>query len=147
MGKVDMARINAAGMAEDRTDFELGEHFRVEHGRLVATGDHSEGGEMVLWSPGDYLDIEDLVQQSDAAHGWDMITGFSGQHGYSGPLMHVSEQFDGPMADAVRREAGMGEVFKLIYVEHGDYDDEGDEMYDGEPQVAGWMLLRRNTLQ
>ena len=64
--------------------------------------------------------------------GWEFVDGYSGQHGYSGPVMHASEQLAGGMATDVLATPG---VYSLAVVE--DLDD--------PENPAGWVLLRRST--
>ena len=62
--------------------------------------------------------------------GWEFVDGYSGQHGYSGPVMHVSEFLGGRMAEDVLDTPG---VYVVCAVE--DLDDPDNP--------AGWVLLRR----
>jgi hypothetical protein len=64
-------------------------------------------------------------------------TGWTGQHGYNGAVMHASEQFAGNMATAVLREPG---TYVLTTVEVLP-EDAGDE----DPSPAGWIVLKRTT--
>jgi hypothetical protein len=66
--------------------------------------------------------------------GWAPVSGFSGQYGYRGPVMHASEQLGGGMADWVIENPG---TYVVVAVECLS-EEGGDE--DLEP--AGWMLLR-----
>lgn len=50
---------------------------------------------------------------------WRLMTGHSGQHGYSGPLMHQSEVIGGGMADYILDRPG-------LYVALVDYTIDGD---------------------
>lgn len=73
---------------------------------------------------------------------WEPVTGYSGQHGYSGPVMHTSEFLGCRMAEDVLEDAGG--IYCLTVVEclpeWGATDEERDEVRGSEP--AGWMLLR-----
>ena len=64
--------------------------------------------------------------------GWEFMDGYSGQHGYPGPVMHVSEFLGGRMADDVLANPG---VYVICAVE--DMDDLDNP--------AGWVLLRREN--
>ena len=70
---------------------------------------------------------------------WTPLAGHSGQHGYSGPVMHLSETLSGGLEDAVMDTAG---VYVTITVD----DDEEYENHLGEPYIetesVGWMILR-----
>jgi len=58
------------------------------------------------------------------------VTGHSGQHGYSGPIMHPSEQLGGGMASDVLDSPGT-----YMLTEAQDFDDPDN--------LVGWVLLRR----
>jgi len=62
---------------------------------------------------------------------WRAVSGYSGQHGYSGPIMHVSEFLGGGMAEAIVQDGGTYVVVE-VRDEDGTYP-EGD--------AIGWMLL------
>jgi hypothetical protein len=63
---------------------------------------------------------------------WSLVDGFSGQYGYSGPIMHVSEYLGGGMADYVLETPG---IYVVVVVDDI-LDDESDE-------PVGWALLYR----
>lgn len=78
---------------------------------------------------------------------WEVVNGYSGQHGYSGPTMHSSEFLGGGMARDVL--ADIGAVYVVTSVEcHADWEvDENDEDDVFAADVirdnpAGWMLLK-----
>lgn len=43
---------------------------------------------------------------SSTSPGWTLLNGFSGQYGYSGPLMHSSEQIAGGLERHIRNTPG-----------------------------------------
>lgn len=61
--------------------------------------------EIVIRSHGDGKTVTDMSDQMHGpelfdgvvSEGWTLLKGFSGQHGYSGPLMHASEFIGGGM--------------------------------------------------
>lgn len=61
--------------------------------------------------------------------GWELLDGYSGQCGYSGPVMHPSEFVGGRLADDVLSEPG-------IYVVTAVCDPDDGEAY-------GWVVARR----
>lgn len=69
--------------------------------------------------------IEDVRRQ-----GWEMLTGWSGQWQYSGPIMHASEYFGGRLREHVLSVPG---TYALVVVT-GDCDDDPD---------AGWAVVRK----
>lgn len=67
--------------------------------------------------------------------GWEAFsTGYTGQHGYSGPVMHASEYIGGRLADDILTTPG---VYVVCAVEVLPEDD------DPEPFPAGWIVLRK----
>lgn len=94
-----------------------------------------EGGVVVdrpdLYAPS-VLHHEDLDIEIDTP-GWEALTGWTGQHGYRGAVMHPSEQFAGNLARHVLANPG---VYVLVVVEV--LTEEGE----GESEPAGWAVLR-----
>lgn len=89
--------------------------------------------------------------RSDDVHPeWDTLTGYTGQDGYSGAVMHASES---PTDEQIRewvREAG-GDVFAIVAVETA-HDDVCDGSCDGEEcdswesaGAAGWAVIYREA--
>jgi hypothetical protein len=64
--------------------------------------------------------------------GWELVNGFSGQYGYSGPVMHPSEFIGGRLEDRIRETPG---VYVVVEVR------DGDEYPGGEP--VGWAVARK----
>jgi len=62
------------------------------------------------------------------------LTGYTGQYGYHGAVMHASEYIGGGLADDILSTPGTY-VVVVVNVE----DDEADEF--AEP--AGWAILRQ----
>lgn len=83
----------------------------------------------------------------EGINGWEPVTGFSGQYGYSGPLMHPSEVMGGSnMEKYVRENPG---TYALVQPSNGDYtpmaeDDEDYNDYGDDMFVDGWMLLKKS---
>jgi len=66
--------------------------------------------------------------------GWAPVGGFSGQHGYDGPIMHESEQFSPNVLKSLYERFGDRTTYALTTV---DAYDEGFDTYD----AVGWMIL------
>lgn len=73
-------------------------------------------------------DDADVIGQARSA-GWELVTGYSNQQGYSGPVMHPSEYIGGNMARAILATPG---VYAVASVDDAD---------DGYP--VGWVLMRK----
>lgn len=68
--------------------------------------------------------------------GWELLDGFSGQHGYGGPVMHESEFIGGGMERHVRANAG-------LYVSLIVWDDPDPEWPEEGDQIVGWAVAFR----
>ncbi len=103
---------------------------RVEHAPngdvLVTTLD----GQYVPESLPDDVDARELADI--VAHdGWELVNGYSGQHGYRGPVMHASEYIGGRLAAHILATPGDYAVATV-------YD-----LDTGEP--SGWVVLFRES--
>jgi hypothetical protein len=91
------------------------------------------------WAPSVYH--EDGAQYSwiDSAD-WDLLTGYSHQDRYSGPVMHASEGIGTAIAEELDRLAqDAPRVFALVVVEVLSDDPNEDE----SPEPAGWAIAYR----
>lgn len=76
--------------------------------------------------------------------GWSLMDGYSGQYGYSGPIMHESEFIGGGMADDILSTPGYYVVIASVATTEEDaYDEDMDDdeeyPYD-EYVVDGWAV-------
>jgi len=70
---------------------------------------------------------------------WSLLNGWSGQYGYSGPVMHPSEFIGGAMARYILDTPG-------YYVAVVCYSDDGDpENWEDGPDVDGWAVATMET--
>lgn len=82
--------------------------------------------------------------QFQIPEGWALMAGYSGQHGYNGPVMHPSEFISGGMERDILGNAGV--YVSLViesdcgYTEEFCYDEVGCEC---EP--AGWAVAYKNS--
>lgn len=70
--------------------------------------------------------------------GWAALSGFSNQEGYSGPIIHPSEFFSGPMARQLHFETiskKSDRVYALVEVTDPDDPD----------ALVGWAVLERTA--
>jgi hypothetical protein len=74
---------------------------------------------------------EELASQAGSAD-WQLLTGWTGQHGYRGPVMHPSEYVGGALADHILNTPG---EYVVTAVET---DDDSDE-------PAGWAIAYREA--
>lgn len=106
--------------------------FQVIDGQVRECSDYAP----YCWADNDGEHIE-----SDEWEWWSR--GYSGQWGYSGPVMHTSETLSGGMLDDLLANDG---TYALVTVEHEEcFDDDAgshcDETCDHEP--VGWAVLKR----
>jgi hypothetical protein len=112
--------------------------------------------EPAVWAPEISLPVDAegyLLPDADAeahrqaqADGWTLMTGYSGQDRYSGPLMHSSEYLGGGMARDVLETPGL---YVLIAVECDQVDDcddcaETGNCVDHSREPAGWAVAYRH---
>ena len=76
----------------------------------------------VIWAP-------DLYDGDLSGDGWELMTGYSGQHAYNGPIMHNSEFIGGRMAEDILSTPGV-----YVALVNGTLSDD-------EPE--GWAVARR----
>ena len=74
---------------------------------------------------------------------WSPISGFSGQHGYSGPVMHASEYLGGDMEKYVWENPGTYVVVEATF--DPDPEDDPDEYEADESVTGGWVLLKHKA--
>ena len=82
-----------------------------------------------LWGPDVYVcegDDGTWVERVDGGP-WTLLTGFSGQYGYSGPLMHASEYIGGGLARHILETPGFYMAAVVIPMP---LDEDGDEEPD-----------------
>lgn len=64
---------------------------------------------------------------------WELLTGYSGQYGYSGPIMHNSEYIGGGMERDILSTPG-------VYVALVCYWSPDEESTDDEHTIEGWAV-------
>lgn len=76
-------------------------------------------------------DEREMIESVDS-QGWSLLTGFTGQYGYSGPIMHPSEFIGGGLAEHIMSTPGF---YCAVTVECEDSE---------EP--AGWAVAYREKI-
>lgn len=102
-------------------DIEFDTPFTVEYGHIIEL-------DTSLYVP---QVTDDSVAIEIDSPNWTTISGYSGQHGYSGPVMHSSETLSPGLLKALE-EKYPGDIFALTIVEDAD-DPEN---------LIGWLILR-----
>lgn len=72
---------------------------------------------------------EEIMQERVNYTGWTLLSGWSGQYSYSGPIMHPSEFIGGGLERHIRETPGYYAAV-IVYV-------------DGEEDPAGWAVVYR----
>ena len=90
-----------------------------------------------------YFDLNvtaDGVDEFDMSEGWELLKGFTGQHGYNGPVMHSSEYIGGGMARDILETPG--DYVALEVSGRCEYDGSTDcDVETGcDCEPAGWAV-------
>lgn len=106
--------------------------------RVNADGSIDDGIE----TPGSHtpeLRDDALEPSSSAVDKWELMDGYSGQQGYSGPMMHSSEYIGGRMADDILAAPG-------LYVALVNYTTPDESVPEAErdayDEICGWAVAR-----
>jgi hypothetical protein len=77
--------------------------------RVNADGTITEDLDMSTMDRGSYFDLavdQDGTDIFDMSAGWTLLSGFTGQYGYNGPVMHASEYVGGGLERHIRETPG-----------------------------------------
>lgn len=111
-------------------------HVVQSDGRGKITDMDGIGPEIVyllLDADGQSLD-DDIL---DMPEGWELLTGFTGQDSYHGPVMHPSEYVGGRMGSHIRENAG---YYCAVMVD-------GFPEENGESVPIGWAVAYREVAE
>lgn len=72
------------------------------------------------------------------SQGWELMTGYTGQYSYSGPIMHPSEYVGGGLEDDILATPGLYVVVEPT----GLYPSEEAEERDSDESI-GWVIARK----
>ena len=83
-------------------------------------------------------DAEAAMIKSVEDQGWELMTGYTGQWHYYGPIMHVSEYIGGQLEADIRSTPGL-----YVAVEVGGlYSTESQEQEQSDEPI-GWVVARK----
>lgn len=154
----------------DKTLAERIHEIEFEH-CFVLHSDGSITDAVGVWAPECYHDDERDIDLCGGEREWKALTGFTGQYGYHGAVMHPSEFIgkgiadymlgmteDGPVTFVLvvveclpeRRAATPAEVEAWLaghQIDDGEPEEtpEGLEIVEREPEPAGWAILYRTV--
>lgn len=83
-----------------------------------------------------YSEDDGSTDEPEAPSGWEYLRGFSGQHGYGGPVLHASESMSGGLAEHIIDNPGL---YAVVAIEALPADLNSNE----ESEPVGWGVLRR----
>jgi hypothetical protein len=110
--------------------------------RVNADGTITEDLDMSTMDSGSYFDLavdEDGTDIFDMSAGWTLLSGFTGQYGYNGPVMHASEYVGGGLERHIRETPGYYVVLIVNALEtHCEDCAEFEHAIADEP--AGWAV-------
>ncbi|WP_406245869.1 hypothetical protein ACI7YT_12575 [Microbacterium sp. M] len=110
------------------------------------TGEHIGG---IYIPTAEHDDDYDVILDGQTDTEWRFLTGYTGQYGYNGAVMHASETMTDEAIRKAVREAG-GDTFAIVAV--GAHDDD-NPVFPDEPdyceesgcahEPAGWAVIYR----
>jgi hypothetical protein len=120
---------------------DLNDIMEIDHVVTVKDGE-VVGSAPGVWAPEVYHeDVHpDGVRGYANPAGWEFLNGYSGQEGYSGPVMHSSEFIGGGLERDILDEDGVYVAVVVECLTDDDYPDGAPEGHEFEP--AGWAVLR-----
>lgn len=121
--------------------------------RVHGDGTVTDAPERVYGPEGAYVHTEGAEPHLDAT-GWELMTGYTGQYGYRGPVMHESEYIGGALERDIRERPGLYVVLAVDHLRvgetvcHGCGAPEGEWCVDEcdadrESLTEGWVVAYR----
>jgi hypothetical protein len=83
-------------------------------------------------------EAEQQMIDAVANQGWELMTGYTGQYSYRGPIMHASEYVGGQMEADIRATPGLYVVIEPT----GLYATEEQEQEQSDEPI-GWVVARK----
>lgn len=97
-----------------------------EYRVISSDGTGRTGGVTEIDTAQPYFEEDPDGDDHSLADGWELLTGFTGQYGYSGPAMHSSEYIGGGLERHIRRTPGLYTVLygdQAWYIAHKPQED------------------------
>jgi hypothetical protein len=95
-----------------------------------------------IWAPSADVDIDDegqILEEHEKemirdvkSQGWNLLTGYSGQYRYSGPIMHSSEYVGGQLAKDILSQPGYYVTTDVITL-------------GPDQEIAGWVVAYKDA--
>ena len=128
-----MEKLNVtADNLNDVLGFDTGAIEVHEDWIVTRTDDYAPELHMEVDADGNGVLADDSDLHGQAAHaGWELLTGWTGQSGYHGPVMDASESIGGRLAEYILETPG---IYTAVVVEAS---------YDPDEEPAGWAIARK----
>lgn len=127
-----MEKLNVtADNLNDVLGFDTGAIEVHEDGTVTDADAYAPELYMEVDADGQSIHADDSDLHGQASHaGWELLTGWTGQSGYRGPVMHASEYLGGRLAEYILETPG---IYTAVVVET---DDDSED-------AAGWAIARK----
>lgn len=122
---------------------ELNEIMEFDHVIRVREGGGIDERVEGVWAPevsvgvdtdGQIMDAdESAMTEMVRTAGWELLTGWTGQYSYNGPIMHPSESVGGALAEHILSTPGL---YCVVTV----------ETLDDSEEAAGWAVAYREEV-
>lgn len=87
---------------------------------------------------------QDMIDSVSRA-GWELMTGYTGQYSYSGPIMHPSEYIGGDLAKDIMAAPGFYVAVEVRGLLGMAEEDMTDDDHATEDAPIGWVVARRDA--
>lgn len=125
----------------------LDDVMRLDHVVIVhANGTVSDAPYPGVWPPEMHVSVDCNGQSHDEPEGqedlWALQTGWTGQFGYSGALMHSSEYVGGGLAEHILDSPGLWCAVVVSVLDCGCDPEKVEDGHEGlSDEPAGWALV------
>lgn len=122
----------------DKMDFWVG--IEVKADRTIVQGVETPSMELYMYKGDDGT----WYNSFDLPEGWALMTGYSGQQDYSGPVMHPSEFVGGGMERDILATPGVY-VCLVVECDCGYTEEFCTEEVGCDCEAAGWVVAYKHT--
>lgn len=109
----------------------------LDNGNVIPCNEDAPELYMDVDSEGSAITTDAELMEQVSTGGWTLLTGFTGQYGYNGPVMHASELIGGGIARHILMTPG---IYVALVVECLSPDDDQDE------GPAGWAVATKPSV-
>lgn len=129
-----MEKLNVtADNLNDVLGFDTGAIEVHEDGTVTRTDDYAPELCMEVDEDGQHIHADDSDLHGQATEqGWELLTGWTGQYSYNGPVMHSSEYIGGRLAEYILETPG---TYTALVV--------NTDQLENDDFFAGWAIARK----